>query len=99
MSRRIALLVFINVFFFSLGCGRRENTSTPAPGVLPYAVNINTAPPEDLQKIPYIGETLASRIIAYRETNGPFRRVEDLMLVDGISDKRFRKIRTLVRVE
>jgi competence protein ComEA len=62
-------------------------------------VDINTAPAEDLEKIPYIGETLEKRIVQHRNDNGPFRRVEHLMLVAGISDKRFRKIRPFVRVE
>jgi competence protein ComEA len=63
------------------------------------AVNLNTASAEELQRIPHIGEKLASKIIEHREVRGPFRRVEHLMLIQGISDKRFRKIRPLVRVE
>lgn len=63
------------------------------------AINVNTASAEELEKIPYIGGKIAGRIIAYRNANGPFRRVEHLMLVDGISDQRFRQIREFVRVE
>ena len=63
------------------------------------SININTAPAEELQRIPHVGEKLASKIIEHRELNGPFRRVEHLMLIPGISDKRFRKIRPMVRVE
>ena len=47
----------------------------------------------------HVGESIAKKIIVHRETHGPFRRVEHLMLIQGISDKRFRKIRPLVRVE
>ncbi len=54
---------------------------------------------DELQKIPHVGESIAKKIIAHRETYGPFRRAEHLMLIQGISDKRFRKIRPLVRVE
>ncbi|MEO5859608.1 MAG: helix-hairpin-helix domain-containing protein [Pyrinomonadaceae bacterium] len=63
------------------------------------AININTATLDELQRIPHVGEKVAERIIEHRETHGPFRRVEHLMLIQGISDKRFRKIRPLVRVE
>ena len=63
------------------------------------AININTASLDELERIPHVGEKVASKIIEYRETHGPFRRIEHLMLIQGISDKRFRKIRPLVRVE
>ena len=62
------------------------------------AVNINTASAEELQKIPYIGEKLAAQIVEHRRLYGLFRRREDLMLIRGISDTRFRKMQDLVRV-
>jgi competence protein ComEA len=98
MSHHIGCLILIVVTALLVGCGKPEpaiQLSQP----LPHAVNINTASLEELQKIPHIGESLARRIVDHREANGPFRRVEHLMLVSGISDKRFRKIRPLVRVE
>ena len=67
--------------------------------VSPAAININTATVDELEKLPRIGKTLAARIIEFRETNGPFRKAEYLMLVQGISDKRFRQIRDLVKTE
>jgi len=63
------------------------------------AVNINTADAAGLQRIPHIGEKLAADIIEYRQSHGPFRRPEHLLLVNGVSDKRFREIRQLVRVD
>jgi competence protein ComEA len=66
---------------------------------LERAVNINTASAPDLQTIPHVGEKLAMKIIEHRRRYGPFRRPEHLMLIDGIGDKRFRKIRHLIRVE
>lgn len=68
-----------------------------SPEPASYAVDINTADAEELSMIPHIGEKLASRIVAHREAHGPFRRVEHIMLVEGISDKRFRKIRSLLK--
>ena len=63
------------------------------------AVNLNLASAEDLEKLPKIGKTIARRIIEYRERYGKFRRAENLILVRGMSDKKFREIQTLVKVE
>ena len=99
MFRRIAPLILIIAAVFGAACMRRAVPDPVAHEPLPYAVNINTASLPELQKIPHVGESLAKKIIEHRETHGPFRRVEHLMLIQGISDKRFRKIRPLVRVE
>jgi competence protein ComEA len=48
-------------------------------------------------RLPGIGDTLAHRIVEFRDQNGPFRRPEGLLLVPGISEKKFREIRTLVK--
>lgn len=84
------------------GCQIQPTVRNTAPDAVPergVAININTASLNELQRIPHVGEKVAARIIEHRDINGPFRRVEHLMLIQGISDKRFRKIRPLVRVE
>ncbi len=62
-------------------------------------ININTASPEELEKLPGIGRGLAARIIAYRKEYGRFRRAEHLMMVRGISERRFRAVHALITVE
>lgn len=62
-------------------------------------ININTASADELRRIPHVGDALAEAIMKHRETHGAFRRPEDLMLVNGISDTRFRRIRHLIRTE
>jgi len=62
-------------------------------------ININNASTQELEKLPGIGKALAARIIEHREQHGPFRRVEHLIMVRGISDKRFRALRDLITVE
>jgi competence protein ComEA len=62
-------------------------------------VNINTASANELETLPGIGKGLAERIIDHRERFGPFRRTEHLIIVRGISDRRFRALRDLVTVE
>jgi competence protein ComEA len=101
MILRIAALTLFALVV--LACSRESaapsTTSKSSIVSLATAVNINTASANELQRIPHIGEKLAAKIIEHRETHGPFRRVEHLMLIQGISDKRFRKIRPMVRVE
>jgi competence protein ComEA len=61
-------------------------------------LNLNSASQADLEDLPGIGATLAERIIAYREENGPFMSVEDLRKVSGIGEKLFERIAVLVTV-
>ncbi len=61
-------------------------------------VNINTASVEELQTLPRIGPTIAQRIVAYREENGPFERPKDLMKVKGIGQATFEALRDQITV-
>ena len=62
-------------------------------------VNINHADSAMLQTLPGIGAGKAEAIIEYRETNGPFQTVEDLMNVSGIGEKTFEKLKDSITVE
>jgi competence protein ComEA len=61
-------------------------------------VNINTADAATLDTLPRVGPAMAARIIEWRETNGRFSSVEDLMNVTGIGDKTFEGLKDLVTV-
>ena len=63
------------------------------------AVNINAASLDELERLPFVGESTARKIIEHRETYGNFRRPEHLLLIEGISDRKFRKIREKIKVE
>lgn len=60
-------------------------------------ININTCTKEELMSLPGIGEVLADRIIQYREKT-PFKKVEDLMNVSGIGEKKFESIKDMIIV-
>jgi len=56
-------------------------------------VNINTATPAELQTLPGIGAATATRILEYRQKNGGFKKIEDIMNVRGIGEKSFLKLK------
>jgi competence protein ComEA len=62
-------------------------------------ININTASLDELQTLPRIGEKVAQRIIDYREQHGDFKKIEELMKVQGIGEKVFKLIRDKIEVE
>lgn len=77
----------------------------PAPGavtgggaVVAGKVNINTADAAALETLPRVGPAMAARIIEWRETNGRFTAVEDLMSVTGVGEKTFDSLKDLVTV-
>lgn len=100
---RIKLLPLI-ILCFLFGCGKQKEAKQVLQNqnqitVSESAVNINTASAVELEKLPRVGAILAQKIVEHRERFGNFRKAEYLMLVDGISDRRFREIRSLVKVE
>lgn len=73
----------------------------PAPGAGPArdgVVDLNTADAVALEELPGIGPALAERILAWREENGRFASVEDLLAVPGIGEKLLEGLREQVRV-
>lgn len=61
-------------------------------------VNINLAGQGVLETLPGVGPSLAQRIIEYRTRNGPFKKIEGLMEVPGIGEKKFDQIKDWVTV-
>ncbi|MBT2694989.1 helix-hairpin-helix domain-containing protein [Bacillus sp. ISL-55] len=62
-------------------------------------VNLNSAGSSELQTLPGIGPAKAEAIIEYRETNGPYKSIEDLKEISGIGDKTFEKLKDLISVK
>ena len=74
-----------------------SETVTPAEEIL-GKVAINTANMAELMTLSGIGESRAADIIKYREENGDFSRIEDIMLVSGIGEKTFEEIKEQITV-
>jgi len=61
-------------------------------------LDLNSATASQLQQLPGIGPTAAQAIVRFREKSGPFRRVEDLLAIRGISPQKLARLRPYVMV-
>jgi competence protein ComEA len=94
MTRVVLLLVTLLAL---LGGGAQAQERSPAAGP-GSTVNLNSATLPQLEALPGIGRSTAERIIEYRQKNGGFKRIEDLMNVRGIGEKSFLKLKPLITV-
>jgi competence protein ComEA len=62
------------------------------------ATNINTASVKELDALPGIGAKTAALIVEYRQKNGPFKKIEELMNVRGVGEKSFLKLKAQLTV-
>jgi len=73
----------------------RADAKAPKPAVV---VNLNTASQAELETLPGVGAKMAARIIEYRQKKGPFKKIEELMNVQGIGEKNFLKLKPQLTV-
>jgi len=90
-----AVVVFVAVCFVGTTLLAEQKSKKEPPA---QPLDLNTATVEELTKLPEIGEATAKAIVRFREKSGPFRRVEDLLAVRGITKRRIEKLRPLVTV-
>ncbi len=62
-------------------------------------LNLNTASKDQLMSLPGVGEVIAERIILFREDEGPFRSIEDLRKIKGISSRKLQQLKPLVTAQ
>nr|WP_317331283.1 DUF655 domain-containing protein [uncultured Romboutsia sp.] len=62
-------------------------------------ININTASVQELDALPGVGEATANKIINYREEKGKFNSIEEIKNVNGIGDKKYEELKTLISIE
>ena len=78
--------------------GRPATKASAATASAGAPINLNTATVAQLETLPGIGKSTAERILEYRQKNGSFKKVEDLMNVRGIGEKSFLKMKALITV-
>lgn len=97
MTRRSFLYIFViapgllltSAVIPALAAGKRKPSKNPPQKPL----DVNKATAEELEQVPGIGPVTARAIVNYRVKNGPFRRLEELMIIDGISEQKLEKLR------
>jgi competence protein ComEA len=70
----------------------------PAAVAKVATLDLNSASLAELESLPGVGRRTAERIIEYRQKNGPFKKIEELMNVQGIGEKSFLKLKPLIAV-
>jgi comEA protein len=76
----------------------RNDGQAGSKGVASATVNLNTASASQLESLPGIGPRTAERIVEYRQKNGNFKKIEELMNVQGIGEKSFLRIKDRITV-
>ena len=103
MMTRILMAAIFGIAVSAAAASAQNKATTPKAAATVTAtatapVNLNTATAEQLATIPGVGPKMAERIIDYRQKNGGFKKVEDLMNVRGIGEKSFLKMKGLITV-
>ena len=81
-----ALLVIASLAAAPAHAGKASPATAPeVSGV----INVNSATAEQIAFLPRVGIKLAERVVEYRKTNGPFKKIEDLMEVKGVGERLF----------
>lgn len=97
---RVQLSILICVVLILGACTKEVRLDRAAsPPCQPGQVNLNTATRDQLIALPEIGEVMANRILDYRKKSGPFAQITDVLVIHGMSEKRFRKIENLICAE
>jgi competence protein ComEA len=99
MTSTLTRVVFaLTLAFGTLTAPLAAQDAPAKPAAAPTAVNLNAATPEQLEALPGIGPRAAQRIVEHRTKNGGFKKVEDLMKIQGIGERSFLRLRPLVTV-
>ena len=99
MMIRTMMAAITAVALSATALSAQSKAPAPKPTATAAApVNLNTATAEQLATIPGVGPKMAERIIDYRQKNGGFKKVEDLMNVSGVGEKSFLKMKPLITV-
>ena len=85
LKKRFCFLIFV-FFAFAASSAAQDR------------ININSAAREELMRLPFVGAKVAEKILEYRHKHGAFLHPQDLIVIKGLSAKRFKNIAHLIRV-
>jgi competence protein ComEA len=94
----LALLAMLLHWYWRGGhAGRLIEVDRVEPGAVAYTVDVNAADWQEFTVLPGVGETLARRIVEFREEHGPFRDLRDLREVRGIGPRTLERLTPYLR--
>jgi competence protein ComEA len=97
MKRFMTVVLMLIVVGVSMPAMLFATTGTEA-GEQMIKVSINAGSTEELQALPGIGEVTAGRIVEFRDQNGPFAMIDDLVKVKGVGVKTLEKLRPMLEL-
>jgi competence protein ComEA len=87
--------VIVLLFTMILMCGAAIAQKKPLPAA---PVNVNTASIAQLKTLPGLGDATAHAIVSYREKNGAFKRIEELLIIKGVSKRRLEEWKPFLKI-
>jgi competence protein ComEA len=97
MLQALALIVCLGLVL-APAAAPAQNSKAQSATPTTEKVNINTATAEQLQTLPGIGPALAKSIVDYRTKTGKFKKIEELINVKGVGEKKFEQIKDRLTV-
>jgi competence protein ComEA len=95
---RILAAVLVALALLVPSVGAQDSDRSAAKSAAGAPVNLNTATAAQLESLPGVGARTAALIVEYRQKNGAFKKIEDLMNVRGVGEKSFLRLKPLITV-